>query len=115
MQLHTVILTVGDWSMVERCRDWYTAHLGLPCSRELTGESSWLAAGEIEVGFHTGVAAETPAATLSFVVPDVDNEVQRLRAEGVEIADPEDKPWGARAASARDPAGHEVIVMTRHR
>ena len=106
MQLRTIILTMGNWSTVERCRDWYAGHLGLACSRELTGESSWLAAGEVELGFHT--------ATLSFVVADVDTEVERLRADGVEIADPADKP-GARAATTRDPAGHEVILMTRRR
>jgi catechol 2,3-dioxygenase-like lactoylglutathione lyase family enzyme len=115
MRLRSVILTVGEWSMVERCRDWYVGHLGLACSRELTGESSWLDAGEVEVGFHTGRAAEAPAVTLSFVVADVDSEVERLRADGVEIADPEDKPWGARAATTRDPAGHEVILMTPRR
>jgi catechol 2,3-dioxygenase-like lactoylglutathione lyase family enzyme len=114
MQLRTIILTMGNWSTVERCRDWYAGHLGLACSRELTGESSWLAAGEVELGFHTGRAAEASAVTLSFVVADVDTEVERLRADGVEIADPADKP-GARAATTRDPAGHEVILMTRRR
>jgi uncharacterized glyoxalase superfamily protein PhnB len=115
MRLRTMILTVGDWAMVERCRDWYVDHVGLASSRELTGESSWLSAGEVEVGFHTGRAAETPAVTLSFLVADVDTEVERLRAAGVEITDPADKPWGARAATTRDPAGHEVILMTPSR
>jgi catechol 2,3-dioxygenase-like lactoylglutathione lyase family enzyme len=115
VRLRSVILTVGDWSMVERCRDWYAGHVGLASSRELTGESSWLAAGDVELGLHTGPAAETPAVTLSFVVADVDTEVERLRADGVDIADPEDKPWGARAATTRDPAGNEVILMTPHR
>jgi catechol 2,3-dioxygenase-like lactoylglutathione lyase family enzyme len=115
MRLHTVVLTVGDWPMVERCRDWYVTQLGLASSRELPGESSWLAAGDAELGFHTGPAAPAPAVTLSFVVADVDREVQRLRSGGVEITDPTDKPWGARAATTRDPAAHEVIVMTPHR
>jgi catechol 2,3-dioxygenase-like lactoylglutathione lyase family enzyme len=115
MQLHTVILTVGDWSMVERCRDWYAQHLGLARSRELNGESSWLAAGELTLGFHTGDASTIPAVTLSFVVADVDAEVQRLRTSGVSIVGPEDMPWGARAATMRDPAGYEVILMMPRR
>ena len=115
MRLDTVILHVGDWSMVERCRDWYAQHLGLARARELEGESSWLVAGELTLGFHTGEAANDPAVTLSFVVPDVDAQARRLRASGVAVAGPDDKPWGARAATTRDPAGYEVILMSPRR
>jgi catechol 2,3-dioxygenase-like lactoylglutathione lyase family enzyme len=111
--LYAVILAVGDWPAVQRCRDWYAHHLRLPLARELDGESSWFRAGAIEVGLHTGTATAAPAATLSFDVTDVDAEVDRLRAEGVEISDPTDRAWGARAATTRDPAGFEVILMSR--
>lgn len=48
---------------------------------------------------------------LSVWVADVDAEVARLRAAGVEILlGPETKPWGKRIASFQDPAGHSWEV-----
>ncbi|EGX91918.1 Glyoxalase/bleomycin resistance protein/dioxygenase [Cordyceps militaris CM01] len=70
------------------------------------------AAGEI-VGGQRLVAG--PGAghrcQLSVWVADVDAEVARLKARGVEIVlGPETKPWGKRIAAFRDPAGHSWEV-----
>lgn len=44
---------------------------------------------------------------IDFVVADVDATFARLAAAGVNtIYPPKDKPWGARTASVRDPAGY---------
>jgi lactoylglutathione lyase len=45
-------------------------------------------------------------------VDDVDAEVARLRAEGVDVLhEPEDKPWGERAAYVADPDGNPVQLI----
>ncbi|HEY8152997.1 MAG TPA: VOC family protein [Myxococcota bacterium] len=46
-------------------------------------------------------------------VADVDAHFRRARAAGAEIAsEPEDKPWGDRVYTARDPEGHEWFFAT---
>jgi uncharacterized glyoxalase superfamily protein PhnB len=45
---------------------------------------------------------------------DLDADVGRLRAEGIEVAqEPEDMEWGERMASVRDPDGNEVFIGQR--
>jgi uncharacterized glyoxalase superfamily protein PhnB len=60
-----------------------------------------------------GLAAGTDASggELSYwvYVEDVDAVLARLQAGGATVVAPaEDKPWGERVASVRDPAGHLV-------
>jgi catechol 2,3-dioxygenase-like lactoylglutathione lyase family enzyme len=44
---------------------------------------------------------------LTVAVDDVDATAERLKARGVELLNgPQDRPWGIRTASFRDPAGH---------
>jgi lactoylglutathione lyase len=46
-------------------------------------------------------------AQFTIWVDDVDGEVERLRARGVELLNgPHDRPWGQRTAAFSDPDGH---------
>ena len=58
----------------------------------------------------TGNVAVTPLPVISFLVPDVDKEVQRLRKAGVEILqNPEDELDGRyRTAQIRDNGRHRI-------
>jgi catechol 2,3-dioxygenase-like lactoylglutathione lyase family enzyme len=78
--------------------------------------------GEWAIGIGTSDAPERLHAMpfgeglrfeLCAYVDDVDAEVERLRAAGVEVLhDPEDKPWGERAAHVVDPDGNPVQLVT---
>jgi catechol 2,3-dioxygenase-like lactoylglutathione lyase family enzyme len=58
----------------------------------------------------TGNVAATPLPVISFLVPDVDKEVERLRKAGVEILqNPEDELDGRyRTAQIRDNGSHRI-------
>jgi len=52
-------------------------------------------------------AIQEKSFVLMFEVDNVDDEYDRLIAEGIEIvSSPEDKPWGTRAMSVLDPEGN---------
>ena len=67
-------------------------------------------------GFHMGVEAEPSGDVkppdLVIRVDDVDGMVARLRANGVEVSDPEDQPWGARHAWLHDADGRPISIYT---
>jgi uncharacterized glyoxalase superfamily protein PhnB len=46
-------------------------------------------------------------------VDDVDAMRARIRAAGVDVAAPEDKPYGVRMVTVEDPAGYQWGFMTR--
>jgi catechol 2,3-dioxygenase-like lactoylglutathione lyase family enzyme len=98
-----------------RLREWYTGNLGLTVSSE-TPRFVQLAdqSGRPCVAFHVGAPPEHPnRIQLHFEVEDVDAEYERLRGQGLAFEErPEDKPWGWRVASVRDPAGHTVELVT---
>jgi catechol 2,3-dioxygenase-like lactoylglutathione lyase family enzyme len=98
-----------------RLRDWYTRYLGLTVSSE-TPRFVQLAdaSGRPCVAFHVGEPLGHPGQVqLHFEVDDVDAEYDRLRGEGLAFeGGPDDKPWGWRVASVRDPAGHTVELVT---
>lgn len=58
----------------------------------------------------TGNVEVTPLPVVSFLVPDVDREIERLRAEGVDILqNPEDEIEGRyRTAQIRDNGRHRI-------
>lgn len=74
--------------------------------------------GSAELGFmRTDADAPTPfggkGLTLAITVDDADRECARLRARGVRIvAEPSDKPWGARSFQVQDPTG--VVILISH-
>jgi catechol 2,3-dioxygenase-like lactoylglutathione lyase family enzyme len=116
VNLTHVRLLVSDMSASYR---FYRDALGLPTTWD---ENPGYA--EFEVGpehalaiFPRSEMAETvdlrpdggDGAVLVFSVESVDDEVARLRAEGVEVGDPFDRrDWGLRAAHLRDPDGNLV-------
>jgi PhnB protein len=54
-------------------------------------------------------------ATLHVYVPDTDAAYRRALEAGSEsIAAPEDKPYGARQGSVKDPAGNRWVIATHH-
>ena len=110
MRLETVYLEVGDPEAVDACREFYTAHLGLHVTSDEPGESVWLDAEGIRLGFHIGSPSGNPAAiNLSFEVRDVDEEARRLADAGLKIVQaPVEVPWGGRVMTLLDPAGHAV-------
>ena len=63
---------------------------------------------------HRGEAA-TPtggAAALYAYVPDVDGAAARAREAGAGVTEPEDQPWGDRAAAITDPDGYRWVLAT---
>ena len=114
MILDTLYFEVGDGDAVQRAVDFYSRHFGLEVSSAEPGESAWLAAGALTLGFHVGDAPSNPwACNLGFSVPDVDAACATLEADGVSITvAPFDAPWG-RAASLSDPNGFTVWLTQK--
>ncbi len=51
---------------------------------------------------------------LSFRVADVDAACASLKAQGIAVErEPQDYPWGARAACLRDPDGNCIWLLQR--
>ncbi len=68
--------------------------------------------GPVTLGIAAVEELEPPGrASIWLYCDDVDEEVERLRAAGIEVArEPEDMEWGERMASIRDPDGNEIFV-----
>jgi lactoylglutathione lyase len=95
------------------CRDFYMTHLGHTVVEE-SPRYVMVAAGDgCRLGFHVGDPVGNPERVqLHFDVDDVDVAYQRLRDAGIDFEQqPTDMPWGVRAASCRDPAGHTVELI----
>jgi len=59
-----------------------------------------------------GSRVERPTIELHFEVNDVDEVYGSLMKKGVKFNGvPENKPWGTRAVSFRDPEGYEVEIV----
>jgi catechol 2,3-dioxygenase-like lactoylglutathione lyase family enzyme len=114
MKLNTIILSVGDVEMLDRCRDWYDA-LGFPRNPpDSPGESYWFDTGNgTQLGVHTGDDASGPKnMSLGFEVDDVDALYARLSAAGFVFEEPPTtKRWGGRTANLRDPAGTSISFV----
>ena len=67
-------------------------------------------------GFHMGVEQEPDGAIkqadLVVRVDDVDATVALLRAEGIEVTDPQDQEWGARHAWLHDADGRPISIYS---
>jgi catechol 2,3-dioxygenase-like lactoylglutathione lyase family enzyme len=107
--LSHVYLSVG-W--LEDARRLYVDVLGLEL---LVDEGGYLRIGG-NGGFHMGVEQEPSGMPISaeivIKVDDVDAMVDRLRAAGVEVTEPEDQEWGSRHAWFRDPDGRPISIYT---
>jgi catechol 2,3-dioxygenase-like lactoylglutathione lyase family enzyme len=59
-----------------------------------------------------GLRVDRRTVELHFEVNDVDEVYRSLLKRGVKFSGvPENKPWGTRAVSFRDPEGYEVEIM----
>ena len=114
MILDTIYFEVGDGEAVQRAVEFYSQHFGLEVKSAEPGESAWLLAGGLTLGFHVGDPSSNPwSCNLGFGVADVDATCAALEAAGVAIAmAPYDAPWG-RAASLVDPNGFTVWLTQK--
>jgi len=61
-----------------------------------------------------GAQAPRPETILDFLVDDVDEEVENVKALGVEwVMPPATQPWGNRSMIFRDPEGNLINVFSR--
>ena len=99
----------------EDLRRFYEQTLGLHVYREygeaerVLGVVYFLGGGFLEI---TRATASSPPLALWLQVRDARAEVDRLRAEGVEVVrPPEAMPWGLIEAWLRDPEGNELRLV----
>jgi PhnB protein len=59
-----------------------------------------------------GTAATGGASALYTYVDDVDAALGQARQAGAAVDDAEDKPWGDRVATVKDPDGHRWVLAT---
>lgn len=99
---------------LEATRHFYVDFLGLEV---LVDEDGYLRLGGGD-GFHIGFEERewadvgAPGIEIAIRVDDVDETYRRLRAEGLDVARPEDQEWGARHAWLRDPDGYRLSLYT---
>jgi catechol 2,3-dioxygenase-like lactoylglutathione lyase family enzyme len=115
-RLHHIRLLVGDMDASIR---FYRDTLGfqLKWGEAAIGYASFTG-GDLSLFARQGQPEATPMPQagdrlLSLEVDDLDQEIERLRGQGVEIvAGPRDEPsWGLRVAYIRDPDGNLLELM----
>lgn len=89
--------------------EWLTRVLGFgPARTSRDAEGRWYE-GDITVGAAQvaigGGASQASGGYLIIGVPDADAVYGRIRAAGVEVDEPQDKPYGPRTVSVTDPWG----------
>lgn len=89
--------------------EWLTRVLGFgPARAARDQEGKWyegdLAVGSASVAI-SGGASQPSGGYLIIGVPDADEVYRRIRAAGVEVDEPQDKPYGPRTVSVVDPWG----------
>ena len=97
----------------ERSYAFYAETLGLHLFREYTGGAVFfLGGGYLEISGR-GVPAELgDKISLWLQVRDIDAELDRLAAAGVDqVEAPVDKSWGLREARLRDPDGVVLVLV----
>ncbi|MBK9178165.1 MAG: VOC family protein [Acidimicrobiales bacterium] len=97
---------------------FYRDVVGLRIYREfgaegrVTGVVFFLGGGFLEIGRGSTALATPGPVTLWLQVPDVDAEVGRLAAAGVEVLEPPaTRPWGLREGWVADPAGNRLVLV----
>ncbi len=100
-------------------KEFYMRHFGF----QLVYESDWyieLIGSEIPAGIsftlpqrEAGEFFNGKGLILSFEVDDVDSEHDRLKSEGVPIAQElQNKPWGERSFVVNDPSGVHLYIYS---
>jgi catechol 2,3-dioxygenase-like lactoylglutathione lyase family enzyme len=97
---------------LDQARRLYVDLIGLEV---LVDESGYVRIGG-GGGFHMGVEQE-PGGTVRqpdivVRVDDVDAMVDRLRAAGIDVTDPQDQDWGARHAWLHDADGRPISIYS---
>jgi catechol 2,3-dioxygenase-like lactoylglutathione lyase family enzyme len=97
---------------------FYRDQLGLRVYREygvggrMTGIVLFCGGGFLELTVSApGEADQVGAMMLWLQVPDVDTEVARLAALGVDVGPAETMPWGLREAWLADPDGVRIVLV----
>ena len=115
MQRVVPVLRIRD---IERSRSFYVDALGFEVDwvwrhePELPAFMQISKAGlSVYLSEHEGDG--TPGSVAYLYVNEVDAWRERAADAGLEIAaEPEDKPWGNREMSLRDPDGNRLVVAT---
>ncbi|HWB70474.1 MAG TPA: VOC family protein [Solirubrobacterales bacterium] len=78
---------------------------------DLAQSFAWLQRSGTQIHLMRSESPSVPRhGHVAVVVPDFDDAVGRLRAEGIEVA-PKRERWGSPRAEARTPTGHRVELM----
>lgn len=122
-RVFAVTLVVED---LDAAREFYVRAFGLP-EHYFSGDSAVFRFGDLLINLlqadkGPGLLDPVPVAPpesgvrvqLTVPVEDVDAVAAGLVARGVQLLrGPEDRPWGPRTASFRDPAGHVWEIAQR--
>jgi catechol 2,3-dioxygenase-like lactoylglutathione lyase family enzyme len=100
------IFEVAD---VERSVGWYRDVLGLTPSWKSEDRIAGMSIGDPEL--YVERTDDPSPSRVSVYVDDADAAYEQYRSAGAEIADEiEDKPWGLRRFTVRDPDGNLIDV-----
>jgi len=99
-------------SNLERSKIFYEKILGLNKKYEYSSYIGFECGG-VEIGLRPKASVEIgkDAASIEFLVDNVDEEYRKLTSKGVKfINEPHDEPWGGRQASFHDPDGNLLEI-----
>lgn len=116
MKIKRVDTTISTYKLQES-KDFYMKYFGF----QLVYESDWyielVTANEPVNGISFTIAQRDvgeifngKGIIISFEVDNVDAEFARLKAEGLQIQDIQDKPWGERSFVVNDPNGVHIYI-----
>lgn len=116
MKIKRTDTTISTYKLQES-KDFYMKHFGF----RLVYESDWyielitenepVSGISFTVGQREfGEVFNGKGIIISFEVEDVDAEFARLKAEGLQIQDIQDKPWGERSFVVNDPNGVHIYI-----
>lgn len=110
--VRTMTVFVSDQ---DKARDFYVDVLGFEVKADRSfGDNRWLEVGPpagTSLVLHKPFAGATAGSTQGTLLAssDVDADVARLRAAGVDVEGPSDLPWGRQATFA-DPDGNGFVL-----
>lgn len=116
MKIKRMDTTISTYKLQES-KDFYMKHFGF----RLVYESDWyielvtenepISGISFTIGQReAGEVFNGKGIIISFEVEDVDAEFARLKAEGLQIQDIQDKPWGERSFVVNDPNGAHIYI-----